>query len=175
MTNESNMNSTTITEKDRETLRQQLGREPEGAQEILVRDQFGAPRVVRVSPLVNGKPFGSFYWLSCPRLKKAIDHLEASGLIQKIQSEILEKDDDFYGRLKKNHEKYIQDRLRYLEQDGLNEQVQENMWESLKERGIGGVQNFRSIRCLHMHYAQHLVDENIIGQYLDEHHKLHEI
>ena len=39
--------------------------------------------------------------------------------------------------------KYIKDRLRYLEQDGLNEQVQENMWQSLKERGIGGVQNFQ--------------------------------
>jgi hypothetical protein len=164
-----------ISEKDKEVLRKQLGREPEGAKEILVRDQFGDPRVVRVSPLVNGKPFGSFYWLSCPRLKKAIDHLEAGGLIQKIQSEILEKDDEFYEEFKKNHQKYIEDRLRYLELDGLNDQVQENMWASLKERGIGGVQNFRSIRCLHMHYAQHLVDKNIIGEYLDKNHNLNEV
>lgn len=164
-----------LSPEDRTKIEEQLGREPEGAQEVLVRDQFGDPRVVRVSPLVKGKPFGSFYWLSCPRLKKAIDQLEASGLIQKIQTEILEKDDEFYQCLKKNHEKYIQDRLKYLELDGLKDKVQDNMWSSLKERGIGGVQNFRSIRCLHMHYAQHLVDDNIIGRYLDEHHQLHKI
>lgn len=164
-----------ISAADLAILKEQLGREPVGAKEILVRDQFGAPRVVRVSPLVDGKPFGSFYWLSCPRLKKAIDRLEANGLIQKIQSEILDQDEQFYAELKKNHLSYIQDRLRFLEEDGLTQQVQANMWPSLKERGVGGVQNFRSIRCLHMHYAQHLVSENVIGKYLDEHYQLSEI
>lgn len=164
-----------ISSEDREVLKQQLGREPEGAKEILVRDQFGAPRVVRVSPLVNGKPFGSFYWLSCPRLKKAIDGLEAQGVIQQIQTEILEKDDEFFERLKENHLSYIQDRLRYLEEDGLSDQVSDNIWPSLKERGVGGVQNFRSIRCLHMHYAHHLVSGNVIGRYLDEHYQLDKI
>lgn len=162
-----------ISEKDREIIKKQLGREPVGAQKVLVRDSFGAPRVIRVSPLVDGKPFGSFYWLSCPVLKKEIDHLEAGGLIQKIQTEILDVNEEFLNELIKNHESYIEDRLRYLKEDGLWDQVAENMWPSIKERGVGGVQNFKSIRCLHMHYAHHLVSQNVIGKYLDEEFQLH--
>ena len=161
-----------MNKEDYEILKKQLGREPEGAKEVLVRSKQGIPVVVRVSPIVNNRPFGSFYWLSCPDLKKQIDHLEANGVIHKIQSEILDVDEEFYQKVKIDHENYIRDRLKYIKVDQLEDQIPDNIWPSLKKRGVGGVQNFRSIRCLHMHYAQHLIYGNTIGKHLDENYNL---
>ena len=44
-----------------------------------------------------------------------------------------------------------------------------------EEYGIGGLRDWRQIRCLHMQYAHHLCANNVIGQYLDEHYGLNEL
>lgn len=36
----------------------------------------------------------------------------------------------------------------------------ENMIKKLKETGVGGIENFSSVKCLHLHYASYLVGEN---------------
>lgn len=41
----------------------------------------------------------------------------------------------------------------------------------LAGRGIGGIENPYSVKCLHTHYAHHLArpqDGNLIGQWVDE-------
>jgi hypothetical protein len=43
---------------------------------------------------------------------------------------------------------------------------------AFKERGIGGLQDWDRVKCLHMHYAHHLVRENVIGQWIAERFKI---
>ncbi len=38
------------------------------------------------------------------------------------------------------------------------------MLPALTQRGIGGIANFARIKCLHLHAAHALVDENPIGR-----------
>jgi len=39
--------------------------------------------------------------------------------------------------------------------------------ETLDKRGIGGIENFTRIRCLHTYYAAHLIQPNTIGAMIE--------
>lgn len=160
--------SLAMNDKDLECIERQLGRRPRGLKAVLRYNSFGEPQIIRVSPVVEGKPFPSIYWLTCTRLKKGIDQIESQGFIKKIENEILPADSELLERYKKNHLSYIDDRMQFLKEDGLENTLTDHLKESLMNRGIGGIQDFSKVRCLHMHYAHHLVKENVIGELIDE-------
>src|SRR2546425_5065675 len=64
-----------------------LGREPRGEFEIVVRDDAGAPVVIRNAPLLDdGTPMPTRYWLVDPELVTAVSRLESSGGVRAAQA-----------------------------------------------------------------------------------------
>ena len=152
-----------INSQDLRILTEQLGYYPKGALKIISRNKYGKPSVILVSPLINEKPFPTIFWLTCPQLKKQISHLEKDGLIKHLEKNKL--------LIKQNyaaHLRYQNLRVQLLNKQYPNcKKLSPSKNYRLKNTGIGGIQNFYTIKCLHLHYAHFLADANPIGQYID--------
>ena len=72
---------------DRAAVAALLGREPQGAFEVVVRDEHGAPVVIRNAPLLDdGTPMPTRYWLVEPALSAAVGRLEAAGGVRRAEA-----------------------------------------------------------------------------------------
>ena len=72
------------TQADRDLVARQLGREPRAFHRVAVRCPFGAPAVTEQQPYtVDGDPFPTTYYLTCPRLVAAVSRLEAVGGVER--------------------------------------------------------------------------------------------
>jgi uncharacterized protein len=162
------MSMNPITEKELLFIQEQLGRPPEGLQEIVYRDSKKRPVVLRVTSIVRGKPFPNMYWLSDKNLCKAIDKIESHGFVKELENSIIPDDETLKEMLIKNHSQYIQKRWNYFTKEHDLESILPVYQESLKTKGIGGLSKFDRVRCLHMHYAHYLVDGNSIGELLEQ-------
>lgn len=163
-----------LSEEDLKKIEHCLGRKPRGAKEILLWNQsLGLPKVIRVSSFVDEKPFPTIYWLTCPVLKKRIDSLEASGLIKDLEQE-LKSDPELLESHRLDNLEYIKRRKQAIIQDKLSNTIPKTMLDSLERKGIGGIDDFSRVRCLHMNYAFHLVRPTTIGKILDLRYKLYE-
>lgn len=144
-----------------------LGRKARGLRSIAVSGGDVKPVVIQVASLVDGKPFPTLFWLVDPDLSYRIDRLEASGLIAELQARI-DSDPELQSTMREDHMAHIALRNRLMpdtERDRLKEL---GFYDSLQKRGIGGIENFTRIRCLHTWYAAHLVIPNTVGRLLDE-------
>jgi len=144
-----------------------LGRPARGLRNIPVTDENGAPRVIQVASLVENKPFPTLFWLVDPVLNYRIDQLEARGLIAELQQRI-DESETLQDSMRKDHEAHIALRNELMQAQDRSKLEQQGYFESLQKRGIGGIENFSRIRCLHTWYAAHLVEANTVGQLLDE-------
>ncbi len=156
-----------ITKEQFDLITKQLGRSPIGALEVVALDRDGQPAVLKVDPLADGKPFPSMYWLTSPLLHKAISHIESSAWIKEFENVTLPENQNYKDRLKKDNENYRKMRwelfLSLHDEAGVNE----GFIKVIKNTGIGGIQSFDRVRCLHMHYAYHLVHGGLVGELLD--------
>ncbi|WP_439101100.1 DUF501 domain-containing protein [Congregibacter sp.] len=143
-----------------------LGRPPRGLREVAVVDSEGQPAVIRVASLVNGKPFPTLFWLIEPVLNLRIDREEATGCIAAFQA-VIDGDPVLQRAMAEDHHRHIQLRESYLQSSERELLERQGQWSALAERGIGGIADFRRIRCLHTWYAAHLVERNTVGQMLD--------
>lgn len=143
-----------------------LGRKPDGLYRVAKTDSQGRPMVLQVPPLIEGKPFPTVFWLCYPALKKQIDHLEARGLVKALEQKI-QQDDELLEKIAQDHERYRTYRWSLLSSEDIENCDNPNKLKDLKEKGIGGVADWRQIRCLHMHYAHHLVQGNTLGSWLE--------
>ncbi len=152
--------------RSRADVDQLLGRQARGLESIERRGADGAPLVIRVASLVDGKPFPTLYWLVGAELCHRIDQLEAAGVIARLQARI---NTDLHSRtsLAVDHWRYAQAREQYMSVEVRDALQRCNWLAPLRARGIGGVSDFSRIRCLHMFYAAHLLQPNIIGCWLD--------
>ena len=148
---------------DRRIIAAQLGREPRGLRGIATRCPHGYPQVIVVHPIVDGKPFPTTFWLTCPLLSKEIDRLEARGLIHELER-MLRDDRHLAARFLAAHRAYIEERLSLLSPDERSYLEERRMLKSLTERGIGGIADFTRIKCLHLHTAHALARSNPIGE-----------
>jgi hypothetical protein len=146
-----------------------LGREPRGLEAIEAVDAKGRPSVIRVASLVDDKPFPTMFWLVDKTLNYKIDQLEAGGLIAKMQAEI-DTNEDLQASMIADHQQFIRLRGANMSPDIKARLVEQNYYDDLQKRGIGGIANFIRIRCLHTYYASHRVVPNTIGQWLDKEH-----
>lgn len=144
----------------------QLGRAPRGIEAVAAVDGNGTPLVLRMAPIVDGKPFPTLYWLSCERLKIEISRIEANGVIKQLETR-LQQDADFLTIYHASHRDYVDARWRYMSAEQRQEVERLGYTEILRERGIGGIANWDQVRCLHTQYAHHLCGNNVIGQWLD--------
>ncbi len=151
---------------ERRNVAQLLGREPRGLEAVEVWNANGEPAVIRVASLVDNKPFPTLFWLIDPSTCYWLDQLEAGGTIAQLQQRI-DQDEAIQAAVRADHLAYIQQRGELMRADIKAKLVQLGYYDDLQQRGVGGIADFSRIRCLHTHYAAHLVRANTIGQWLD--------
>lgn len=138
--------------RDFATITSQLKRIPKNAIEVVKRCSYGFPVVIKSFPISDGKPFPTLYWLTCPFMRAEISKIESNGGIRRYESFISS------GELFHSH---VQAHLL------ANRQVMNLVDDDMKHfftGGMGGIRDFRHVKCLHMHVAYHLGGiENPVG------------
>ncbi|MGA2499987.1 MAG: DUF501 domain-containing protein [Tepidisphaeraceae bacterium] len=147
----------------------QMGRKARCVVAIAARCPQGHPSVITCYPLRRKgnrlMPFPTLYWLTCPRLAKELSHLERDGAIAAIGAE-LARDPAMQAILRRNHEDYIARRWATLSAEDQLLIFGSELAEFFQTRGIGGIANFAAVKCLHLHFAHHLVSGNVLGELL---------
>lgn len=160
-----------LSEPDRQIIREQLGREPRGAMGVAVRCPAGHPLVVQVYPLLregpDAIPFPTTFWLSCPVVVTKISRIEADGWIGRLQ-DMLQEDPVWRAEQEADHRRSAAERWDLLRAED-RAWVEQRGWDGLRESGIGGIHHAAHVKCLHLHYADHLARSNSVGRWLAEH------
>jgi len=117
-----------------------LGREPQGAFEVVVRGVDGRPAVIRNAPLLDdGTPMPTRYWLVDDDLRRAVSGIEAAGGVKAAAEEVDPAE------LAAAHGRYAAERDAALPAAYAG------------PRPSGGVGGTRvGVKCLHAHLAWHL-------------------
>lgn len=117
-----------------------LGREPRGGYEVVVRDEAGAPVVIRNRPLLaDSTPMPTLYWLVGEAEREAVSRLEAAGGVKAAEAAV---DPD---ELAAAHQRYAAERDALLPPEHRGPRP---------TGGVGGTR--RGVKCLHAHYAWYL-------------------
>jgi len=131
------MSSVAVTMDDRDRVRELLGREPQGAFEVVVRDAHGDPVVLRNAPLLDdGTPMPTRYWLIGRRLVAAVGRLEAAAGVRRAEAEIDP------AAIADAHARYAAERDAAIPVDHVGPRP---------SGGVGGTR--QGIKCLHAHYG----------------------
>ena len=130
-----------------------LGRTPQSDFEVAVRDELGAPMVIRNAPfLEDGTPMPTRYWLVDPGLLRRIGTLESLGGVKEAESDV---DPD---RLAASHRTYAEARDAAIDPSHVGPRP---------AGGVGGTR--RGVKCLHTHYAWYLVGgDDPVGEWVHE-------
>ncbi|WP_043529176.1 DUF501 domain-containing protein [Litchfieldella xinjiangensis] len=147
-------------------ITEQLGRAPRGIQAVAATDGEGTPLVLRMEPIIDGKPFPTLYWLCSERLKVVLSQIEAQGVIKRLEAQLLEEP-EFLAAYHQSHRDYVAQRWHYMTPEHRADIERLGYASLLSERGVGGIGKWDQVRCLHTQYAHHLCGDNAIGQWLD--------
>jgi uncharacterized protein len=141
-----------VSDRDREAVARQLGRQPRGLRAVAARDASGEPTVIQTYPrLADGTPFPTLYYLTSPRLVSRVSTLEAEGLMREM-TERLATDEDLAARYRRAHEAYL------AERDAI---------EPLgTDVSAGGMPD--RVKCLHVHVAHALAKGPGVNPFGDE-------
>jgi len=157
---------------DLATITQQLGKRPHHVLAVAQRCPAGHPNVIVSYPLRSRKgqiePFPSHLWLTCPNISKQIANLERQGLISQIEQQ-LQNSPHLQKQLIEDHRRCVAHRWRLLDPLDRRAVRRGDLKSVFTKRGIGGVDNWMSIKCLHVHYAHYLTIGSAIGQILAQH------
>lgn len=129
-----------MSEGDRETVAALLGRPPQGAFEVVVRDTAGAPVVILNSPLLDdGTPMPTRYWLVGHAEREAVSRLESSGGVRAAEAAVE------MSEIEAAHGRYEAMRDASMPEGHLGPRP---------SGGVGGTR--RGVKCLHAHVAWYL-------------------
>ena len=113
-----------------------LGREPQGAFDVVARDEAGDPVVIRNAPFLDdGTPMPTRYWLVGRREVLAVSRLEAAGGVQRAEAEVDP------AAVAEAHARYAAERDAAVPEDS----------PIAPSGGVGGTR--QGVKCLHAHYA----------------------
>lgn len=146
---------------------ERLGREPRGFRDVSAFSREGKPAVIRVSSVVDEKPFPTMFWLIDADLSLKIDRLEAAGWIAKLQKEV-DASEVIKCHMQLAHDAHKALREAFLSAAERMLLDSKGMMAALSDRGIGGIHEPHRIRCLHTWYAAHMVEPNCIGVAVDQ-------
>jgi len=143
----------TPTASDVAALTELLGREPRGAFEIVVRDESGAPVVIRNAPLLDdGTPMPTRYWLVDRVLGARVARIESAGGVRAAEAAVDPAE------LARAHDRYAAERDAALPVAHAGPRP---------HGGVGGTR--RGVKCLHAHYAWHLAGgDDPVGRWVAE-------
>ena len=132
---------------DRELVARQLGREPRAFHRVAVRCPFGAPAVTEQQPYtVDGDPFPTMYYLTCPHLVTAVSRLEAAGGVERWSAAVREEPELTASLAAADSEQ------RRIRRELAGGSERSDGGASL-EFGVGGSRRSSSLKCLHAHVA----------------------
>jgi hypothetical protein len=132
---------------DRQVVARQLGRPPRAFRRVVVRCPFGRPAVTEQEAYdLEGEPFPTTYYLTCPHVVAAISRLEAAGGVE-TWSEHVERDPGLARSLDEATGKQ-----RQIRRELAGARTGTDGGASL-ELGIAGSGNPRRLKCLHAHAA----------------------
>jgi uncharacterized protein len=139
---------------DDATIAELLGRKPAGPYEIVVRDDAGAPVVIRNAALLfDGTPMPTLYWLVGAEASRRVSQLESQGGVRQAEAEVDP------AALEAAHAAYAQER------DALIDPSYDGPKPS---GGVGGTR--KGVKCLHAHYAYFLAGgDDPVGAWLAAH------
>jgi hypothetical protein len=140
------------TPADVAAVRERIGREPTTDFEVVVRDDDGAPVVVRNEPLSRkGTPMPTRFWLVDPSLNVLVARLEAAGGVRAAEAEVDGRE------LAAAHVRYAAERDAVVPPDHEGPRP---------FGGVGGTR--RGVKCLHAHYAWYLAGgDDPVGRWVD--------
>ncbi|HVF31933.1 MAG TPA: DUF501 domain-containing protein [Acidimicrobiales bacterium] len=139
---------------DRARVVDLLGRAPQGAYEIVVRDPVTHdPLVLRNAPILDdGRPMPTRYWLLASTTRDRISRLEADGGVDRAEREVGADD------LADAHRRYAAER---------DAAVPPAHGGPRPSGGVGGTRT--GVKCLHAHYAWHLAGgDDPVGRWVEE-------
>lgn len=142
-----------LTGADRGRVAQLLGRSPEGAFDVVVRDWQGDPVVIRNAPLLeDGRPMPTRYWLVSEALRRQVDRLESDGGVRLARAVVDPE------QLAAAHAIYAVER---------NAALPAGYTGRAPYGGVGGTRS--GVKCLHAHYAWHLAGgDDPVGRWVAE-------
>jgi len=156
-----------LTQEDARLIEVQTERPTRGVVSVAARCLAGHPAVAQCYPLIRKgsgvEPFPTLFWLTCPRLRREISHIERDGAITEIAA-IIAGDPALQERLARDHEDYIARRWETLTEEDQRLVKEMGLAEQFRTRGIGGMTNRAAVKCLHLHFAHHLAARNVIGE-----------
>lgn len=139
-----------------------LGREPRTPFEIKTKCPDGTPQTLIADPifLEDGlyKPFPTFIWLVCPRLKALVGDLEQAGMVREFTKR-LRSDQDFLQIYMKGHNEMAEIRFE-LAKKLYQKPLPQHIEEILTNNSIAGSKDVTGVKCLHSHLAQELAFGN---------------
>ena len=120
----------------------------------------------RNPPLME--PFPTIYWVTNPRIKALISKLELEKMGLELEQRLKESANDLES-MKKAHQEYGNERLELITSSSKDwKWIQEKGWEPAfaSSRGVAGIRNLASIKCLHAHAAHYWsgCQHNIVGK-----------
>ena len=141
------------TATDRAAVAFLLGRAPEGAFEVVVRDERDEPVVIRNEPFLrDGTPMPTRYWLVGEELRKAVSRLEADGGVRRAAASVDPQE------LADAHARYAAER---------DEAIPSGYTGPRPSGGVGGTR--QGVKCLHAHLAWYLAGgKDPIGRWVAE-------
>lgn len=159
----------TVSDDDKAIIKRQLGREPMGRYEVAYRCPDGTPGVLRVHPLLNGKPAPTLFWLTCKYLVNQVGALEVDKVTEKIRL-LLYNDLEMEKLYRQNHAEYAAERWSLLSDEEVTEvaTMPTMLMNAIRFSGIGGGRTWDCGKCLHQQVAHHLVyGNNAFGKWLE--------
>jgi len=115
-----------------------------------------------VYPLRRGRggrlePFPTRYWLTDPGLCHALADLERRGTIRAVEADA-RRDRALLAALADDHARYAAARWAALTPGDRAAAEAAGLAGAVRDRGVGGVADFTTVKCLHAHVAHHLAD-----------------
>jgi len=143
-------------EEETRIVERLLGRKARTEYTVVARCPDGTPQVLKVHPVFKEegrwKPFPSYFWLVCPRLKLEISRLEETNHIR-FFVEKLQKDAEFMREFIAGQKAITAARLQFA-LEVTRENLPENLLKILSTVNISGSMWQYGVKCLHAHTAQ---------------------
>lgn len=128
-----------------------MKRRPRQVLSVSKRCEHNIPMAIISSPIMNGKPFPSMFWLTCRRLIRECGWFEAKGCHRKIEL-YLKRDFELRKEMLESQEKFRSFRAEIANLL----KIEIDIPQKSADTGIAGTSCLLSVKCLHAHTAAHL-------------------